>query len=160
MKILLTLDGSSFAESAIPLAQRLAAIPGTEVHLLAVVPPQEERRLYGEPDRGSAVQRLPHPSRLMEEPAPIREFVLEHYLESVARLFPQAIVHPAMRVGPHPAEQILAYSETHGIDMIVMATHGRSQGERPTAGDVGTVAAAVVDAGVAPVLLVHPIQAA
>ena len=40
MRILVPLDGSTFAETALPTAQRLAAIPGAELHLLAVVKPQ------------------------------------------------------------------------------------------------------------------------
>jgi nucleotide-binding universal stress UspA family protein len=130
MRILLTLDGTAFAERGIPVARTLAAIPDSEVHLLAVLEPVRSAR----PTLGA-------------------EFVLEHYLEDTARLFPENVVCTAVRVGLHPADQIAAYAQSHHIDQIVMATHGRSSVHRAAH---GSVAEAVMEAGVAPVTLVQP----
>jgi nucleotide-binding universal stress UspA family protein len=78
--------------------------------------------------------------------------MLGHYLEDVARLFPGNMVCAAIRVGPHPADQIAAYAEANRIDRIVIATHGRSAVQHATH---GSVAEQVVRAGVAPVTLVQ-----
>ncbi len=157
MNILLTLDGSEFAESAIPLAQRLARTPGSEVHVLAVAEPSHAEALAAGP-LGAVSMEGSGPG--VEAPALLPldvEFILEHYLESVARQFPDCVVKPVLRVGPHPAEQIAAYAEANEIDLIVMATHGRSG-----IGQFlhGSVAGRVLRAGVAPVVLVRPAMAA
>lgn len=129
MNILLTLDGKTFAEQAIPQAQRLAVMPGTEVHLLAVIDPRVQQTL-----------------------SPDVELALDRYLADVARMFPLNLVCAAIRVGPHPADQIAAYAEANHIDIIVMATHGHS----PLHDDnLDSVAQQVVNAGVAPVTLVR-----
>jgi nucleotide-binding universal stress UspA family protein len=130
MRILLTLDGTAFAERGIPVARTLASVPDTEVHLLAVIEPVR-------PNQQSLGADL----------------VLEHYLEDVARLFPENVVCVAVRVGPHPADQIAAYAQSHEVDRIVMATHGRSAVQHAAH---GSVADAVVRAAVAPVTLVQP----
>lgn len=160
MRILLTLDGSEFAERAIPLAQRLARAPGTEVHLFIVADPGLAIARVGTGLRGAettpgslmqSVQDEP-PDVAAEMPASV-ELVLEHYLETVARQFPHCIVKPVVRVGPYPAAQIAAYAEVHEIDLIVMATHGRSGLNRLVH---GSVAGEVLRSGVAPVALVRP----
>lgn len=161
MKLLLTLDGSKFAESAIPLAQRLAEDSTTEVHLLAVAEPITMEApplvLAGEHYAGA----LAHPGaegyEAPSDHAPEMEFMLGHYLEMVARLFPRCTVCPVVRVGPYPAAQIAAYAESNDIDLIVMATHGRSGIGQLV---YGSVAGQVLRAGVALVALVKPSHAA
>lgn len=160
MNILLTLDGSEFAESAIPAAQRLARTPGTEVHVLAVAEPSHAEALAGRPPGGIAAELGGDGVATLDAPELLPmdvEFILEHYLEAVARQFPNCVVKPVLRVGPHPAEQIAAYAEANGIDLIVMATHGRSG-----IGQFlhGSIAGRVLRAGVAPVVLVRPAMAA
>lgn len=152
MQLLLTLDGSSFAESAIPVARQIAWESHSDVHLLAVFEP-------GLLDRGAGVQTwdaLSEPGDTAPEPPVMNmamEFMLEQYLETVAQLFPGNPVRPAIRVGPHPAEQIAAYAEANDIDLIVMATRGQSGLHRLI---YGSVAASVLQSGVAPVALVRP----
>jgi nucleotide-binding universal stress UspA family protein len=176
MKILLTLDGSEFAERAIPLAQRLARAPGSEVHLFIVADPGlalPGQRLSGatgaDPGRLAGIGAGRHRAngakwlsteeeplaQVVEMPASI-ELMLEHYLETVARQFPHCVVKPVVRVGPYPAAQIAAYAEVHDIDLIVMATHGRSGLNRLLH---GSVAGEVLRSGVAPVALVRPTEA-
>jgi nucleotide-binding universal stress UspA family protein len=160
VRILLTLDGSEFSESAIPLALRLAHTPDSEVHLLTVIEPAALGALRALAAEG----RAPGVAWLSVEPeeegpeaaaaaSPDLEFVLEHYLEMVARLFPDAVVKPVVRVGLFPAEQIAAYAEANAIDLIVMSTHGRTGLERVLH---GSVAGQVMRAGVAPVALIRP----
>lgn len=152
MQLLLTLDGSSFAESAIPVAQQIARATLSEVHLLAVFEPGLLERV----DSGQNWAALENQEAGAAAPPAMdmdMEFMLEHYLESVAQLFPENTVRPAVRVGPHPAEQISAYAEAHGIDLIVMASHGQSGMHRLIH---GSVAGSVLRSGVAPVTIVRP----
>lgn len=163
MKVLLTLDGSDFAEAAIPIARQLAAMPGAEIHLLAVIEPDavvERPRAVAAASHANGVAWLsadecdPDPAEAL--PLGI-DMILEHYLEEVARQFPENVVRPALRVGPYPAEQIIAYAEANGIDLIVMATHGRKGIDQLVH---GSIAGRVLRAGVAPVALVRPDRAA
>ncbi len=159
LKILLTLDGSEFAERAIPLAQRLARVPGTEVHLFIVADPglALARPTSGrERDHAAAwLSTEDEPLDAVAEMPTSVELMLEHYLETVARRFPYCVVKPVVRVGPYPAAQIAAYAEVHDIDLIVMATHGRSGLNRVVH---GSVAGEVLRSGVAPVALVRPLE--
>jgi nucleotide-binding universal stress UspA family protein len=159
MRLLLTLDGSAYAESAIPMAQQFAREASTEVHVLAVAEPAPRWTACHDGARpldGVGTGRLPDEDRAeasVEDITPDAQLLLEHYLESVARLFPGSTVIPAVRVGPYPAAQIAAYAQSYDIDLIVMATHGRSGVSRAVH---GSVAAQVVQSGVAPVALVRP----
>jgi nucleotide-binding universal stress UspA family protein len=157
MKLLLTLDGSRFSESAIPLAQQLAQGAGCEVHLFAVALPEGAAwaPIFAAGENGAGLAESVMGAHA--DPTgylPHIEFLLEHYVETVARRFPNCTVCPAVRVGPYPAAQIAAYAEANQIDLIVMATHARSP-----IGQVvyGSVAAEVLRSGVAPVALVKPI---
>ena len=158
MKILLTLDGSEFAEAAIPVARRLAIMPDVEVHVLTVVEPGAPvalRRDNGEPALARARwygMEDREDDSLEFLPLDV-EMVLTHYVQSVARQFPNQVVAPVVRVGRYPAEQLVAYAEANGIDLVVMATHGRSGINQLLH---GSVAARVLRAAVAPVVLVRP----
>jgi nucleotide-binding universal stress UspA family protein len=59
--------------------------------------------------------------------------------------------HVQADIGTDAAEKIIDFARSHNVDLIAMATHGRT-GLR----DIihGSVAAAVIRSGVAPVLLV------
>src|SRR5262245_15020332 len=112
MNILVTLDGSEFSENAIPVAQRIAAAPGTEVPLMTVADPAAMLAYAVEAQTGrSHLIEWPAPDELepqMEAALPLDvEMMLEHYLECVARQFPDCVVKPVLRVGPYPAEQII-----------------------------------------------------
>jgi nucleotide-binding universal stress UspA family protein len=52
-----------------------------------------------------------------------------------------------------PVEEILRAARTSGVDLLVMATHGRTGLGRVM---FGSVASRVVSSGVKPVLLVRP----
>ena len=73
------------------------------------------------------------------------EFVAEHLKDccvSVARVIPG-----------DPAEEIVRYIETEGIDLVVMSTHGRKGLDRVL---FGSVANHVVTTSSVPVLTVNP----
>jgi nucleotide-binding universal stress UspA family protein len=119
-KLLLGYDGSASAERALGFALETAEVHGAELHVLAVARP---------PDLGTEI-----------EVEPVIERELKHY-ESVL-----ATIDERLKGGPvaatsevvvgHPAEQILRYAETHGIDHIVVGNRGRSLFERLLLGSI------------------------
>jgi nucleotide-binding universal stress UspA family protein len=130
--MLITLDGSPLAEQVLAPALTVAARLGATVTVLRVV---------GE---GLSAATRPHlhlpqggpRGALSSEHVPedMRERVVEH-LRQEALTYLRAAIHPyrslwpvsdlAVRVGP-TAETILRYATDHNIDLIAMATHGRS----------------------------------
>lgn len=141
-RILVPLDGSQFAEGALPHAQMLAECGGGEVELLRV-----------------AV----HPSSYVyvSDPAALADLYdsdrahCEDYLNKVAGRVRDASrikVTTAVLEGI-VADAVLDYAEDTGADLIVMSTHGRSGMERWL---LGSVAEKVVRGAKMPVLLVRP----
>ncbi len=108
--ILIAHDGSAPADRAFEFALELARKFGAELSVLSVVRP-------------------PEPPDEVETEAVI-ESAKEHYEQAFERLrrraseagVPAAF---AIVVG-HPAEQIVHYAESHGIDHIVMGHRGKS----------------------------------
>ncbi|MBI4308289.1 MAG: universal stress protein [Chloroflexi bacterium] len=132
-RVLVPLDGSTLAEQTLPYVEELTAALGSSVALLGVW------------ERGSG-QGLR---------------VFQGYLERMAarmerslklRLAPQAQVTALVEKGS-PAEEILRFAEEQDIDLIAMATHGRSGVSRWV---LGSVAEKVVRSSYVPVLLVPP----
>jgi nucleotide-binding universal stress UspA family protein len=58
-------------------------------------------------------------------------------------------------VAGNPAEEIVKYADDHGIDLIVMGTHGRKGLERTF---MGSVADHVIKHAAVPVLTVNPLR--
>lgn len=119
-KLLLGYDGSASAERALGYAIETAERYGAELHVLAVARP---------PDLGTEI-----------EVEPVIERELKHYesvLAGVAdRLSGSKVTTRSEVVVGHPAEQILRYAETHGIDHIVVGNRGRSLFERLLLGSI------------------------
>jgi nucleotide-binding universal stress UspA family protein len=107
-RILLPLDGSRFAEAALPLAQSLAAADNVELHLVLVheALPSVDEKTYEE---------LLTWARKGED----------QYLSEAA-----ALIGTADNPCPHallqgvPAEAIAQYAKEHAIDLLVLSTHG------------------------------------
>ncbi len=117
-KILLGYDGSASAERALDFAVETARRYGAEVHVLAVARP---------PDLGTEI-----------EVVPVIEREIKHYesvLAGTADKLAGVTAHSEVAVG-HPAEQILRYAETHGIDHIVVGNRGRTLFERLLLGSI------------------------
>lgn len=144
-KILVPLDGSRFAEGALPYAQMLAECSGGQIELLRI-----------------AV----HPSSYVyvNDPATLASLYdsdrahCEEYLQKAADGIKQAAttltVTTAVLEGP-VADAILDRAEEVGADLIVMSTHGRSGMERWL---LGSVAEKVVRGAKIPVMLIRPKQ--
>lgn len=138
--ILVPLDGSRLAATAIPYAVTLARAADARISLLAVVEPVSEHA--GLP---SAAGREGDERHVTENTA---------YLESVATSLRahDLTVTPVVRHG-NPASQILAASEDGGCSLIVISTHGRTGLQRLR---MGSVAQHVLRHAIIPTLVVRP----
>lgn len=138
-RILVPLDGSPLAESALPEAQTLARALGGDVVFLQVVPPEIIHE-FG----------LTIPIAVPWEV--LRDRALE-YLNSIrARPEWKEIGTEAAIETGNPPEMILDFCQHHDIDRIVMATHGRTGLARWV---IGSVADKVVRAADRTVVLVR-----
>lgn len=169
-KILVTLDGSRFSEAVLEPVVRLARRTPSQVILLTVGDLKADLEVRARPPVHPAPPELafvapPVLSFLMEEKArPIetrnqmyarrRDELLGYLAPHVNRLCEQGVDAVAEVVmGSDAAAAIIEYARTHNVDVIAMATHGRTGIARLL---LGSVAEEVVRSGVAPVLLVRP----
>jgi len=137
-RMLVPLDGSELAEVVFPYAKELAGRLGLAVTMLYVCSPGERDeipmyRAYVE----RAAEIVRHQSEEVRKGTGIRRKPIEARAEVV--------------VG-HTSEEILHFANDNNIDLILMATHGRS-GIRRWA--LGSVTDKVVRASKVPVLLVR-----
>ena len=135
-RILVALDGSSLSETILPVAEEWAKEDDAEVILLRAV--LADDRLLHDPDAAEV--------QVVGE--------VEAYLEAVAeRLERRGLTRVRRLVGhDEPATAIVETVRRDGVDLIAMATHGRSGLRRVL---VGSVAEAVVRAVPVPVLLLR-----
>lgn len=138
-KMLVPMDGSESAETVIPYAEELAGRLDLDVIVFHVL-----RERHGE-------QAPMHRAYVERASARIRH-QLELFNRRIGTRWSIATqpVNTVLVIG-HPAEEILRYADSHEIDLILMATHGRS-GIRRWA--MGSVAAKVLRASRVPVWLV------
>jgi nucleotide-binding universal stress UspA family protein len=117
-QVLITLDGSPLSEQALAPTLAVAQGLGASVTLLRVLPELDLRQLHGldEYERGLS-------TRLVEELHETTQASLLHLAQKHGR--PDRPILTEVRTGP-PAEAILQYAEQHEIDLIGMATHGRT----------------------------------
>ncbi|MFQ6030249.1 MAG: universal stress protein [Dehalococcoidia bacterium] len=165
MKILIPLDGSEFAEQILEPAARFAQRCNAEVHLIEVVhgSPAATWSRYNtaEPHGmgGGLAVGLTSPSEA-GVPAESGVQAVERekqgaadYLSHVAtRHFPGGAQHRVV-TGDDPAAEIIKYVRAEGIDLIAIATHGRTGLARLM---MGSVAGKLLKARVAPLMMVHP----
>lgn len=164
--ILVTLDGSRLSEAVLPEVERLAAETEARVTLLTVAEPPPavgERPVEGQ--QPPILMGMSAPAYPVG-PAAVRfqetkgqawqrvETELTGYLEGKAQpLRDKGIrVETAVRFGA-AAAAIIGYARLSDVDLIVMATHGRTGLARLI---YGSVAGRVLASGVRPVLLVRP----
>lgn len=131
MKVLVPLDGSRLSDAVLPHVRRLLArlAAGCEVHLLHVVTEAEDARPEA---RAEARAHLAACQQLLE-PEGFR-------------------VRPRVVPGD-PVQEILERAVDEEVDLVAMATHGRSGIGRWVR---GSVAERVLRACPAPLLLVSP----
>jgi nucleotide-binding universal stress UspA family protein len=138
--IIVALDGSPLAERALPIAETLARRTGGSLVLVRAVP-------YLSRPEGDARYRTLAAARTAAT------IEAQGYLDGlVARLAGRGIAATAIVPEEDEAAGILATIRRAGVDLIVMATHGRSGLGRWV---YGSVAEEVLAAAPVPVLLVR-----
>ncbi|MCB0208709.1 MAG: universal stress protein [Anaerolineae bacterium] len=139
--ILVPLDGSKLAELALEDAWQLAELNHAKITLLHVASPVEEVIGAG----------TDHPIFIDQQWESERVKALR-YLSGLINQMPQGLeIYPEVEMGL-AAETIVDYANHHDIDLIVMATHGRSGFRRLI---YGSVAEAVLHEAHVPILMVR-----
>lgn len=140
LRILVPLDGSPLAEAALGPAVDLARSLRAELHLLQVVQPPS----YVYPE--STAYLLYDPERDLAE--------ARQYLDGVAtRLRPEGVTVETQSTLGFPTTTIAEVAREQGMDLIVMATHGRTGLARLV---LGSVATATLQQASVPVVFVRP----
>ena len=150
-RILVPLDGSRFAEQALPHALNIAATGAVEIHLLSVAPLLDEQPnavvdmypvyIY----RDYMVNNASESERIKQG--------LKDYLDQIMKRISGAghAVVCAICLG-QPAEEIISYASENACELIIMSTHGRSGIGRWV---YGSVADKILRGSMTPVLLVR-----
>ena len=139
-KILVPLDGSELAKTALGQAENLAKTFDAEIVLFQVVPFMP---IYGSPELVTPL--------IVDEKQ--REAV-EKYLASLAEEMKKRglRVSATVRTGQQVAGEIIDFAKEAGVDLIVMCTHGRSGISRWV---LGSVALKLLTRAEAPILLIR-----
>jgi len=134
-QILISLDGSAFAESSLPLALEISRRTGAGVHLVTVLEPVTSFAYEGW--EGAAVEWS--------------NAYLEDVLSRIEGKAGGAVTHAVL--SGHTVEMLQGECESKGVDLVVMASHGRGTMSRMW---LGSVADGFVRQATVPVLLVRP----
>jgi nucleotide-binding universal stress UspA family protein len=146
-KIMVPLDGSKLAESALDYVKELSTKLGVEkVALVSVTERVQGYRALDDPSSPSEMRLAPEATGKMQRQA-------EKYLKRIGKgLETKGIkVETEVLLGD-PAREIAIYADTPGTDLIVMASHGRSG---PSRWAHGSVADKVLRAVCIPVMIVR-----
>ena len=140
--ILAPLDSSELAELALDDAFSLAQLSDAELTLFHVIPPIEH----------VMATETGHPIFVDQQWDSHRELAKEYLGDLCERVgCPDIKVNTVVEMGM-PAETIIEYARQHPVDLIVMATHGRSGLQRWV---YGSVADKVLRGANVPILLVR-----
>lgn len=137
-RILVPLDGTDFAEAALPYAEALARRTGAKIHLVR-----------------ASIVRHPPPDNTEESRIVARERA--YLVEQAQRLGAAQFAATVTLQQSDPSDAILVQARQWGADLIVMATHERGPIGRAV---FGSTTGKVLDETPAPVLLVQPGDAA
>jgi nucleotide-binding universal stress UspA family protein len=167
-KMLVPVDGSGLSEQVLPLVKELldAGVEEATLFMVSEAPtatlqrPKGLRRALpiamvgGTPARGMIPAAPPAYAETKDQAVERREHEFLEYLTAAGRPLVETgrPVHAAAHFG-EPAQEIVEFARRGQFDLIVMATYGRS-GLVHT--PHGSVTAAVIRSGVAPVLVLRP----
>jgi nucleotide-binding universal stress UspA family protein len=136
-KILVTTDFSDFSIAALEYAFAMATVHEASVHLLHVVDPRQ--RLAIGKGKGTAASN--------EQAARVS---MQQFINDTVDEY--TVVTPVIRTGV-PADEIAQYAREEQIDLIVMATHGRTGLAHAI---IGSIAEKVIRSSTVPVFVVKP----
>lgn len=145
-RVVVTLDGTPFAEQVIGPALELGRLFDASFTLLRAVPYPVMVSSY-------------LPDTVAQNDAFIRqsEELAQAYLEDVRARLGDASIEIAVIVSPTPAAGVLEHVQESGADLVAMASHGRRGLARAA---LGSIADKVVRGAYRPVLIVHPTESA
>jgi nucleotide-binding universal stress UspA family protein len=148
-RILLPVDGTALGEVAVPYAAELARLSGAELTLLRVY----EMPALPEPAPAAMVGAYSGAQERATARGRNLRHAVERYLDGVAeQLREQGIAVELATFDCEPGDAIVREAEGRQVDLIVMATHGRTGLARRM---TGSVAEYVLHHTARPVLLVH-----
>jgi nucleotide-binding universal stress UspA family protein len=143
-KILFPVDLSEASAKIVPYLKSLASHYGARVHLLFVA------RVF---DYFTSMY-VPHPSVSQFEKE-VLEGAEKRLYEFADESFKDLPGIKTQVVAGDPSEEILGYIAAHGIDLVVMGTHGRKGLDKVI---FGSVAERVVKSSPVPVMVVNPFK--
>lgn len=138
-QIMVPLDGSAFAEAALPLALELSRRTGADLHLTTVLEPVTSFAYEGW--EGAAVEWS--------------QQYLEDVLNRIEGQGGGSLSHAVLN--GHTVEMLQKEAEQHDVDVVVMASHGRGTVSRMW---LGSVADGFVRRTHLPVILMRPEESA
>jgi nucleotide-binding universal stress UspA family protein len=148
-KILVPLDGSKQAESALLLASKLARINNAEMLLLRVVEYPFEMYSHGDSNR-FVYAGQPEEERLTEKDAFCKE--AEDYLKHLASIVEMGVSKVSIEIQERPVVEAILYTVVNAkIDLIVMSTIGQDQ----NAWMLGAITNRVLREAPVPVILIR-----
>lgn len=152
-RILVPLDGSDFAEHALPLALALAG-EGTTLDLVSVVEPVAPSLFIQDADAGELGAALPAAEAYRDAAQDARETAMHRYLEAAAGRIRSHRGRIEMGIlDGLPATALDDRIQDTDPDLVVMTTHGRGGLSRAW---LGSVADGLVRRCHRPVLLARP----
>jgi nucleotide-binding universal stress UspA family protein len=151
-KIMVPLDGSELAECVFPHVESIVkgcSVP--DVVLIRVVEPV--LLPAGTGSDGSVIFNEEEAARIRSQSDLLHKHNAENYLKSLVGRMQPGIphLHTEVLMGK-PADILAAYAEKNGIDLIVIATHGRSGVSRWV---WGSVADKILRSACVPVLMIR-----
>jgi nucleotide-binding universal stress UspA family protein len=145
-KILFPVDLSEASVKIVPFLKSVGSRYGARVHLLFVA------RVF---DYFTSMY-VPHPSVSQFEKE-VLEGAEKRLYEFADENFKDLPGTKTQVVAGDPSEEILGYIAAHGIDLVVMGTHGRKGLDKVI---FGSVAERVVKSSPVPVMVVNPFKVA
>jgi nucleotide-binding universal stress UspA family protein len=149
-RILVPHDGSAFAEQVLPHVTELARALGAEVHLIEVIAPPNPAIFAADESTGVgseiALEALEEADEELREEG-------EHRFHTLSEQLGAQGIKAAWQVREgDPAQEIVDYAREQGVDLIAMASHGRSGLARAI---LGSVTDSVLRHAACPVLVVR-----
>src|ERR671918_750130 len=165
MKIMVTLDGSRFAEAVVePAAQLAREAKLAEVYLVRVVAPSDaQNTVIGTPEYEEAiaepftgVSTTIGGSGAVETSDQALERIEQEakdYLQHVGYQFDPIRPEAVVLVGEDVDDELARFAKQQNVDIIAMSSHGRTGLGRLI---MGSHAQRLMEYGVAPVLVLRP----
>jgi len=164
-KILVPLDGSELAEAVLPYVEDLGKRYNAEIILLQVVSPPRDRAtadyqslkldepMAPMPELVEDMTIVRHPIYREQEMASLKAEAKQSLARAKGRLSEAGVKARVEILFGRPAEKIVEYAVKEKVDLIAMATHGRSGLGRWV---FGSVAEKALRAVALPILLIRP----